>query len=206
VNIARDKRFLLEHSILSVNVHHYGDEDDYHIGGTFCTCALYDSKQHIRVGWSRNSVAVLSLNCNILFTSDARLTMQTMMSATEGVELPESYDNKIFYLDMAHDKYEDIVKRNGTGRNGKEAVFAEFLSHHPYPRWELVVKLLERLEKKGKARARLAQDVREKYLKSECSIAVCNGFAPITEVNILLYCQCADDSLHTMYIYNPIYR
>ena len=152
------------------------------------------------------AVAVLPLNCNLLFTSDARLTMETMMIATEGVELPESYDNKIFYLDMAHDKYEDIVKRNGTGRNGKEAVFAEFLSHHPYPRWELVVKVLERLEKKGKARARLVQEVREKYLKSECPIAVCNGlfllqhstFSSTASVQMTACTPCS-------YMYKPIY-
>ena len=44
--------FFPEH-ILSVN-DHYGDEHDYRIGGTFCACAPYDSKQHI--GWNRDSV------------------------------------------------------------------------------------------------------------------------------------------------------
>ena len=89
------------------------------------------------------------------------------MGSTEGIEMPESYDDKIFYLDMAHDKYEDIVRRNGTEEKGRQALFTEFLSHHPYPRWELVVTLLKRLEKKGKARAGLAQEVKEKYPTSE---------------------------------------
>ena len=110
---------------------------------------------------------MLLLNCNILFTSDPTLTKENMMLATEGTDIPELRDKQIYYLEMDDYKYESIVRRHGTGRSGKEAVFDEFLSHHPYPRWELVVKLLERLERKGKARAGLAQEVKEKYPTSE---------------------------------------
>lgn len=87
--------------------------------------------------------------------------------ATEDVEMPVSLDLGISYLDMADDKYKKILWRHGTGRKGKQIVFTEFLTHHPYPRWELVVKLLERLEIKGKARPGLAREVEEKYLTSE---------------------------------------
>ena len=109
---------------------------------------------------------MLLLNCNILFTSDPTLTKENMMAATEGVELVEySFDDA--YLDMPHETYNEIIGEHGTGSRGRGKVFSEFLSHHPYPRWELVVKLLERLECEGKARAGLAQEVKEKYLTRE---------------------------------------
>ena len=112
---------------------------------------------------------MLLLNCNILFTSDPTLTTDTMMAATEGVELPQNQSPfpGHEYLDMPDETYNEIIRRHGTGSRAREKVFSEFLSHHPYPRWERVVKLLERLERKGKARAGLAQEVKEKYLTSE---------------------------------------
>ena len=106
---------------------------------------------------------VLLQNCNILFTSDLTLTIETVMTATEGVEMPESGA----CLHMPHEVYKEIIQRNGKGRKGREAVFAELLSHHPYPRWELVVNLLHYLEYQGKARPKLAQEVKEKYLTSK---------------------------------------
>ena len=118
---------------------------------------------------------MLLLNCNILFTSDPTLTTDTMMAATEGVELPNQHSSIYLiytfpggaYLDMPDETYNEIIRRHGTGSRGREMVFSEFLSHHPYPRWELVVKLLEMLEREGKARAGLAQEVKEKYVTSE---------------------------------------
>lgn len=85
------------------------------------------------------------------------------MTATEGVDMPESGS----YLDIPYDTYKRTIGRNGSERKRREAVFAEFLSHHPYPRWEAVVQLLETLEKLGKARVGLAQEVKEKYLTSK---------------------------------------
>ena len=110
---------------------------------------------------------MLLLNCNILFTSDPTLTTDTMMAATEGVELDQYSPLSSPYLDMPTNTYYGIIRRHGTGEEGSRQIFSEFLSHHPYPRWELVVKLLEVLECKGKARARLAQEVKEKYLTSK---------------------------------------
>ena len=60
------------------------------------------------------------------------------------------------YLDMPGPLYDEIMKK------GKQALFSEFLSHHPYPRWELIMQLIE---KSGKAR--LAQEVKERYLTSK---------------------------------------
>jgi len=87
--------------------------------------------------------------------------------STDEVELPEWAGRYDGYLDMPPATYNKLVRRHGTGKEGNQQLFSEFLSHHPYPRWELVVQLLEELECKGEARAGLAQEVKEKYLTSE---------------------------------------
>ena len=71
------------------------------------------------------------------------------------------------YLEMPDDTFNEIIRRKGTGKEGSRTLFSEFLSCHPYPRWEVVIQLLEILEEKGEARAGLAQEVKEKYLTSE---------------------------------------
>ena len=110
--------------------------------------------------------SVLLLNYIILFTSDPTLTTETMLLATDGVQMPDrSYVGQ--YLDMPDTTYNELVSKYGTGKKGRRQIFSEFLLHHPYPRWELVVKLLVRLEEEGKARDALAQEVKEKYLTSE---------------------------------------
>ena len=89
-----------------------------------------------------------------------------MLLAADTFEMP----TRAFYasyLDMSDDTYNELVRRHGTGKEGKQQLFSEFLSHHPYPRWEVVVQFLEELERKGKTRAGLAQEVKEKYLTSE---------------------------------------
>ena len=110
---------------------------------------------------------MLLLNCNILFTSDPTLTTDTMLLATHGVHMPGRAVLSGQYLDMPDATYNELVSKYGTEKEGRRQIFSEFLSHHPYPRWELVVELLEMLEREGKARAGLAQEVKEKYLTSE---------------------------------------
>ena len=110
---------------------------------------------------------MLLLNCNILFTSDPTLTNETMRLATDGVRMPHRAGYSRQYLEMPDDTYNALVSKYGTGKEGRRQIFSEFLSHHPYPRWELVVELLEELERGGRARAGLAQEVKEKYLTSE---------------------------------------
>ena len=55
--------------------------------------------------------------------------MKIMMAVTESGS----------YLDMPHGTFKKIVGGSGSDREKRKAVFAEFLSHHPYPRWEAVV-------------------------------------------------------------------
>ena len=76
-----------------------------------------------------------------------------------------SYDGE--YLEMPEEMYNELVSKYGTGNEGRKQIFSEFLSSHPFPRWELITDLLEELEEEGKARAGLAQEVKEKYLTSE---------------------------------------
>ena len=86
------------------------------------------------------------------------------MRDTEGILLNDTagYFGK-YSLQMPAHKYNDLVKND----DAKLLLFTEFLSKHPFPRWELVVDLLKRLEGVGKARSGLAQELKEKYLTSE---------------------------------------
>lgn len=89
--------------------------------------------------------------------------MSDMLSATEEVEMPQRQTIPE-YLDMPQATYDEIVNIYGKGTVGKRVLFSEFLSQHPYPRWEHIVELLETMERRRKARAGLAQEVKEKYL------------------------------------------
>ena len=90
------------------------------------------------------------------------------MRDTEGILLNDTAGFFGEYsLQMPEHKYNDLVKYHGTKDDAKLLLFTEFLSKHPYPRWELVVDLLEELEGVGKARSGLAQKLKEKYLTSE---------------------------------------
>ena len=66
-------------------------------------------------------------------------------------------------MDMPYSTYNDLVRRHGDGAQDKSALVNEYLSQHPYPRWGQIVQLLKVREKKGKARAGLAQEVKDKY-------------------------------------------
>ena len=71
---------------------------------------------------------------------------------------------------MPSNTHEELIYRHGDGAQGRSALVNEYLSHHPYPRWSQIVELLEERERKGKARAGLAQEVKDKYMTSEYTI------------------------------------
>ena len=105
----------------------------------------------------------------ILFTSDPKLTPENVLAELQEVQLwgrRESLD----YLDMPRDTHDNLIRRHGDGAQVKSALLNEYLSQHPYPRWGQIVQLLEEREKKGKARAGLAQKVKDKYMTSEYTI------------------------------------
>ena len=66
--------------------------------------------------------------------------------------------------------HDNLIRRHGDGAQGKSALVNEYLSQHPYPRWGQIVDLLEERKWNGKARAGLAQEVKDKYMTSECTI------------------------------------
>ena len=105
----------------------------------------------------------------ILFTSDPTLTPENVVAELQEVQLwgrVESYS----YLDMPHSTHDNLIRRHGDGAQGKSALVNEYLSQHPYPRWGQIVQLLEWREKNGKARAGLAQEVKDKYVTSKYTI------------------------------------
>ena len=104
----------------------------------------------------------------MLSVSDPTLSLDNILSATKSVKMPESlFTYSTYCLIMPFATYHSIVEKHGTGDEGRKEIFREFLSHHPYPTWEVIIKLLERLEDEKKARVGLAQEVKEKYLTSE---------------------------------------
>ena len=105
----------------------------------------------------------------ILFTSDPTLTPENVLAELQEVQLWGSVESSR-YLDMPSSTHDDLIHRHGDGAQGKSALVNEYLSQHPYPRWGQIVQLLERREINGKARAGLAQEVKDKYMTSEYTI------------------------------------
>ena len=68
------------------------------------------------------------------------------------------------YFDMPEDTHDTVVEQN---ENFKLAIIDELITNHPYPRWEQWVDLLEDMERRGQARAGLAQEVKDKYITSK---------------------------------------
>ena len=104
----------------------------------------------------------------ILFTSDPTLTPENVLAELQKVQLWGS-DQSLRYLDMPSSTHDNLIRRHGDGAQGKSALVNEYLSQHPYPRWGQIVELLEEREKNGKARAGLAQEVKDKWVKDMTS-------------------------------------
>ena len=105
----------------------------------------------------------------ILFTSDPTLTPENVLAELQEVQL-WGRDESYLYLDMPYSTHNNLIRRHGDGAQGKSALVNEYLSQHPYPRWGQIVRLLEEKEKNGKARAGLAQEIKDKYMTSEYTI------------------------------------
>ena len=101
-----------------------------------------------------------------LLLSDPTLTPENVISVMEDVKVWSEYDS-YGYLDMPLDTHRALHRRHGSRRVLKIALIEEYLSHHPYPRWEPLIELVEDRERKGKARAGLAQEIKDKYITSK---------------------------------------
>ena len=83
------------------------------------------------------------------------------------------------YLRMPRNTHDTIVRQHSKGTyDCKLAIIDELLTNHPYPRWEQWVGLLKDMERKGQARAGLAQEVKDKYITSKS----------LHMIMLLLYC------------------
>ena len=83
------------------------------------------------------------------------------------VKMWDSYQSK-HYLNMPMNTHDTIVRQHSKGTyDCKLGIIDELLINHPYPRWEQWVDLLEGMERRGQARAGLAQEVKDKYITSK---------------------------------------
>ena len=72
----------------------------------------------------------------------------------------------------------DEIARKFDGEQAKFELFTTWLVGHPYPTWDHVEELMRELEREGRGRKGAAEEVQEKYLKSElhyCVKYVANG-------------------------------
>ena len=124
----------------------------------------------------------------IHFTSDPTLTLENVLAVMQKVQFwgaTESYN----YLDTPPDLHQLLIRHH---RDGKSALIKEYLSHHPYPRWGQIVELLEERESVGKARAGLAQEVKDKYMTSECAIFAVRQHQRFPYYTVVMQpCMCA---------------
>ena len=103
-----------------------------------------------------------------LLLLDPTLTPDNVISVMEDVEVWNEFDSSR-YLHMPRDTHRALHGRHysDSGKALKIALIEEYLSHHPYPRWEPLIELVEDMERWGKARARLAQEIKDKYITSK---------------------------------------
>ena len=78
---------------------------------------------------------------NILFTSDRTLTPENVLAKLQEVQLWERKESS-HNLDMPYATHDNLIDRHGDGAPGKSAVVNEYLSNHPYPRWDQINGLL----------------------------------------------------------------
>ena len=67
---------------------------------------------------------------------------------------------------MPDSQHDEIVAKFDEEK-AKSEIVSTWLSGHPYPTWEHMLKLLRRLEEDGRGREGAADEVEERYLKSE---------------------------------------
>ena len=95
---------------------------------------------------------------------DPTLTPHNVLQATAGTPLWKSDDSSI-YLDMPESQHDEIVAKFDEEK-AKSEIVSTWLSGHPCPTWEHVLRLLRRLETYGTGREGAADEVEERYLKS----------------------------------------
>ena len=96
---------------------------------------------------------------------DPTLTPHNVLQATAGTPLWGSGDSSRC-LDMPESQHDEIVAKFDAEK-AKSEIVSTWLSSHPCPTWEHVRELLKALEEDGRGREGAADEVEERYLKSE---------------------------------------
>ena len=129
-----------------------------------CTCIFY-------YYW-KFSFSLLSS-----ISPDRTLTEANILQVTANIPLWNS-DDSHFTLDFPPSQHDEIVSTHD-GEEAKREIVTSWLNTHPCPSWEHVVKLLRRLEddarwleREGSGRKGAAEEVEEKYLKSELTCEI----------------------------------
>ena len=122
-----------------------------------CTCILY-------YYW-KFSFSLLSS-----ISPDRTLTEANILQVTANIPL---WDSNYSYnaLDFPESQHDEIVSTHD-GEEAKREIVTSWLNSHPCPSWEHVVWLLRRLERNGRGRKGAAEEVEEKYLKSELTCEI----------------------------------
>ena len=101
---------------------------------------------------------------------DRTLTEANILQVTANIPLWDRGDSYIA-LDFPESQHDEIVSTQD-GEEAKREIVTSWLNSHPCPSWEDVVWLLRRLEREGRGRKGAAEEVEEKYLKSELTCEI----------------------------------
>ena len=102
---------------------------------------------------------------------DRTLTEANILQVTANIPL-WNRDDSYVALDFPDSQYDEIVSTHD-GEKAKREIVTSWLNSHPCPSWEHVVKLLRWLERYGgRGRKGAAEEVEEKYLKSELTCEI----------------------------------
>ena len=122
-------------------------------------------------------VFVLLLEVFFLLSStspDRTLTEANILQVTANIPLWNS-DASYNTLDFPRSQHDEIVSTHD-GEEVKREIVTSWLNSHPCPSWEHVVELLRVLERYGRGRKGAAEEVEEKYLKSELTCEILSFF------------------------------
>ena len=119
-------------------------------------------------------VLVFVLLLEVFFLSsispDRTLTEANILQVTANIPL-WSRDDSYVALDFPLSQHDEIVSTHDR-EEAKREIVTSWLNTHPCPSWEHVMKLLRWLEERGRGRKGAAEEVGEKYLKSELTCEI----------------------------------
>ena len=105
---------------------------------------------------------------------DRTLTEANILQVTANIPLWNRNDSYIA-LNFSRSQHDEIVSAHD-GEEAKREIVTSWLYSHPCPSWEHVVELLRWLESNARGRKGAAEEVEEKYLKSELTCEILSYF------------------------------